>query len=203
MADKPAASRLNRRTFGLAALAVVILVAVLTIWPGGTADTTGNSGVPARTPDGVAEADPAIPPPLALEAIEGERATPANGRDLFRFGVPGFTGQAGPGAGNAGATDEDDRDDAPEASVPAITLPPPGPPPPPPIPLRYIGYAETPGSGRVAALTDGRFVYNGREGDVIEGRWRVVTIGVESLVIERIDGSGRQTLRLSGGQSEH
>ena len=71
-----------------------------------------------------------------------------------------------------------------------------GPPPAPPIPLRYVGYAETPGSGKVAALSDGRFTYHGREGDVIEGRWRVVQIGVESLVIERVDGTGRQTLRL-------
>jgi hypothetical protein len=75
----------------------------------------------------------------------------------------------------------------------------PTPPPPAPIPLRYVGYADNPGSGRVAALSDGRFTYNGKEGDVIEGKWRIVRIGVESIVIEYVNGTGRQTLRLAGG----
>lgn len=75
----------------------------------------------------------------------------------------------------------------------------PGPPPPAPIPLRYVGYADNPGSGRIAALSDGRFTYNGKEGDVIEGKWRIVRIGVESVVIEYVNGAGRQTLRLAGG----
>jgi len=52
--------------------------------------------------------------------------------------------------------------------------------------------------GRIAALSDGTFVYHGREGDVIEGRYRIVKIGVESIVIEHVDGRGRQTIRLTG-----
>lgn len=80
----------------------------------------------------------------------------------------------------------------PPAELPAL------PPPPPPIPLRFVGLAET-AMGKVASLSDGKFVYNAREGDVIEGRWRVVKIGTESLVIERVDGTGRQTLRGPGG----
>ena len=57
---------------------------------------------------------------------------------------------------------------------------------------------EAPAVGRIAALSDGTFVYHGREGDVIEGRYRIVKIGVESIVMEHVDGRGRQTIRLTG-----
>ena len=70
--------------------------------------------------------------------------------------------------------------------------------PPPPITLKFIGTIEAPGVGKLAALSDGKFVYRGREGDVIEGRYRIVKIGVESIVMEYLDGRGRQTIRLTG-----
>ena len=38
----------------------------------------------------------------------------------------------------------------------------------------------------------------GREGDIIDGRYRLVRIGVESVVMEYLDGRGRTTIRLSG-----
>jgi hypothetical protein len=68
----------------------------------------------------------------------------------------------------------------------------------PPIPYKFIGLAEGQGK-RIAVLSDGRGgpVY-GREGDIIEGRYRILRIGVESIEMEHIDGRGRQTIRLSG-----
>ena len=86
--------------------------------------------------------------------------------------------------------------------VPVDTRPPvpAGPPPPPPIPLRYIGYLDQPGQvPRVAVLSDGRGnVFNGKEGDIIEGRYRVLRIGTDSADLIYVDGRGRQTIRLSG-----
>lgn len=38
----------------------------------------------------------------------------------------------------------------------------------------------------------------GREGDIIEGRYRVLKVGLDTLEIAYADGRGRQTLRLSG-----
>jgi hypothetical protein len=65
--------------------------------------------------------------------------------------------------------------------------------------LKFIGLiVEGPGAGKIAVLSDGRFVFHGREGDIIEGRYRVVRIGDESLQMEHVDGRGRQTNRLSG-----
>jgi hypothetical protein len=72
-----------------------------------------------------------------------------------------------------------------------------GPPPPPPITVKFIGMV-TRSDVRVAVLSDGRNVYHGREGEVVDGRWRIVRIGEESLQIEYVDGRGRQTVRLSG-----
>ncbi len=83
-------------------------------------------------------------------------------------------------------------------ATPAPTGPPP-PPPVPPIPYRFIGVLSgVPGQGRIAVLTDGKTVVHGTVNTVIEGRYRIVQIGEESLQIEHADGSGRQTIRLLG-----
>jgi hypothetical protein len=76
--------------------------------------------------------------------------------------------------------------------------PPPQPPPLPPIPLKFIGVFEATRVGKVAALKDDRGVYHAREGEIVVGQYRVVRIGVESIVMEYADGRGRQTIRLSG-----
>jgi hypothetical protein len=64
--------------------------------------------------------------------------------------------------------------------------------------LKFIGVTEAPGVGKIAALTDCKHTVQGREGETIEGRYRIVKIGVESLVIENVDGTNRTTLRMSG-----
>jgi len=85
--------------------------------------------------------------------------------------------------------------------TPPVTAPPvpTGPPPPPPIPLRFIGVLEL--QPRVAVFSSGRAgdppLY-GKEGDIIDGRYRVLRIGPESADLSYTDGRGRQTLRLSG-----
>jgi hypothetical protein len=74
-----------------------------------------------------------------------------------------------------------------------------GPPPPPPIPLKYIGLIEdVPGKGKIAAFSDCRTTMRGREGEIIAGQYRLVRIGLESVVLEYVDGRGRTTIRMSG-----
>ena len=72
-----------------------------------------------------------------------------------------------------------------------------GPPPPPPITIKFIGVVET-ARGKVGAFTDCRATFPGREGEIIEGRYRIVSIGIESAVVEYRDGRGRTTLPLNG-----
>ena len=88
--------------------------------------------------------------------------------------------------------------------APIVVAPPPvppvpqGPPPPPPIALKYIGVLQT-AQGRVAIFRDGGGdIVNGREGDIIDGRYRLLKIGTESADLAYVDGRGRQTIRLSG-----
>ena len=76
------------------------------------------------------------------------------------------------------------------------------PPGPPPIPLKFSGTAEQ-GNKKVAI-----FVFNdakglpmyAAEGQLVAGQYRVVRIGVESVVMEYPNGTGRQTLPMRGGQ---
>jgi hypothetical protein len=93
------------------------------------------------------------------------------------------------------------REQANASKAPVVIAPPPvpqGPPPPPPIALKYIGVLET-AQGRVAIFRDaGGDVINGKEGDIIDGRYRLLKIGVESADLAYVDGRGRQTIRLSG-----
>jgi hypothetical protein len=87
---------------------------------------------------------------------------------------------------------------------PAAVAPPPpvptGPPPPPPIPLKFIGVLDAPERvGRLAILSDSRGgVFYGKEGDTIEGRYRVMKVSTETAELAYLDGRGRQTIRLSG-----
>ena len=83
---------------------------------------------------------------------------------------------------------------------PPPNLPPPLPPAPviPPIPLKFMGTVEGPGI-KLAALTDCKgFTYSGREGETIDGRYKLVRIQTESIVMEYQNGTGRTTIRKSG-----
>jgi hypothetical protein len=60
-----------------------------------------------------------------------------------------------------------------------------------------MGRLETRG-GIIAAFSDCRTTMYGREGDLIDGRYRLVKIGVESVQMEYADGRGRTTIRMSG-----
>lgn len=125
---------------------------------------------------------------VALESLEASPPEPADSdRNPFRFGgrrpAPEPQPLAAGGAGGQGG---------------AQALAPPAPAGPPPIPMRFFGIVEDHGR-KLAALTDGRGnVFYGSEGDIIEGRYRIVRIGVESIELAWVDGRGQQTIRLSG-----
>jgi hypothetical protein len=86
---------------------------------------------------------------------------------------------------------------APPTEPSGPPLPPP-PPPIPPVPLKFMGTVEKPGL-TLAALTDCKgFSYAAREGEIIDGRYRLVKIQVESVILEYSNGTGRTTVRKSG-----
>src|SRR5687768_18466979 len=83
--------------------------------------------------------------------------------------------------------------------APVFTPPvPTGPPPPPPIPLKYFGVITVAGQ-RTAHFVDERGnTFSGKEGDVLEGRYRLLRIGPDSVDLAYLDGRGRQPIRLTG-----
>lgn len=168
----------------LSVLGVLVVVAGYQYWP-----TTPESAVRRAAPaTGRAAAPGAISAPeVHLQALNASRPAPEGDpeRNLFRFKP-----KAPP-----------PRPPAPPP--PVVTAPQPtGPPPAPalaPIAMRFIGVLEaTEHAQKIAVLSDGRGIYQGREGDIIEGRYRILRIGVESVDMAYLDGRGRQTIRLSG-----
>ena len=62
-----------------------------------------------------------------------------------------------------------------------------------------IGLVEaTESATRIAILTDGDVVIHGREGEIIEGRYRILSVGPMSVEIESLQDGDRQVLRLAG-----
>lgn len=65
--------------------------------------------------------------------------------------------------------------------------------------VRFIGILEAPESvGRVAVLADGAGVHHGRVGDVVVGRYRIVSLDRTALLLERLEDGERLTLRPTG-----
>jgi len=181
----------RRRQLLLVVVALFLAVVVYQVWPRPSAAPAIASNSRGATPSAtrVAAPPPAAVPDVHLEALSGDRPKPKMAeRNLFRF-KPKPPPPAPPQVVAPG--------------VPANSAPagPPQPPPPPPIPLKFIGIVDVPGqSKKIAALSDSKgSVFHGMEGETVEGRYKILKIGVESIEMSYIDGRGRQTIRLTGG----
>jgi hypothetical protein len=170
-------------------IAAVLVVSVLMARDGdvapATAPVAGRTGASGRGSGSVPVSD------LKLELLEQKRAHLGEPeRDPFRF-------QARQPAPRPATATPPPPPSAPVGERPSV---PAGPPPPPPIALRFIGLVDAPSqAGRLAILSDGRGnVVYGKEGDTIEGRYRLLKVGADSVELAYIDGRGRQTVRLSG-----
>jgi hypothetical protein len=140
-----------------------------------------NSGFAADT-QGEGELD------VRLEAVGRSRPEAfVRARNPFRFGQ----GLRDSGVGG-GASAPD-----PAGEMPALrTLP--RAPTSPRAQIRMIGLIEGAGTvGRVAVLTDGEHVFHGRAGEIVEGRYRVVVVGPDSVQLESVHDGQQQTLRLA------
>lgn len=176
----------SRQALILAALVVVLAAVVAYNFLGSPSAPAARVGsvkaVPSR--EAAARDRAASVPDVRLAALKAAKATPAEkGRNLFRE-LP----KAPPPPPPRVVT---------TPPPPDPNAPPPGPPPPPPITLKLIAIVQ--GSGKpVVALTDSRGdVFYGREGDVIEGRYRIIKVNVESIDIAWVDGRGQRRLSLT------
>jgi len=175
----------RRNLIVLSALVIILAIAVYWILP-----PTAGTPVPASNERGAArttsERSATDAPDVHLESLNAERPKPNEvERNLFRFRPK----------------------PAPPPAVKAPVDPPPtptGPPAPPalaPIALKFVAVYEVPGKKmKLAVLSDGRggaSIY-GAEGDTVEGRYKILRIGNESIEMSYLDGRGRQTIRLTG-----
>jgi hypothetical protein len=178
----------NRRTLGLGAMLGVAVVALLVAYSG-SSDTPAATAT-RTTPAGrtAPQADTAPPAEVNLEALREERSEPADlGRNPFRFRPK-----------PAPAPPPVSRTSKPAEPMAPVQMTPAGPPPPPPITLKFIGIVEKADGTRIAVLSDGKRPISGREGEEIEGRYKILKIGEESIDIAYLDGRGRRTIPLTG-----
>jgi hypothetical protein len=180
----------ERRTLWLGGVLVVGVVAAIVVR---STDGTPPARAGAQRRGSVARGagtDSTVAADIKLDALKAERSEPVSqGRNPFRF-TPKAAPPPPPKPG-ASAT-------GPAAALPTGPVVPSGPPPPPPITLKYIGLVEKADGTKIAVLSDGRRPIHGVEGQEIEGQYRILKIGLESIEISYLDGRGRQTIRLTG-----
>src|ERR1700722_1555658 len=96
--------------------------------------------------------------------------------------------------------------DIPKPMVPVRTKPgpppppppPPGPPPPPPIDLKFFGTATGADGRRAAFLLHGDDVFLAADGDIVQRKYKVISISTNSILVEDMANNNRQTLPLLG-----
>jgi hypothetical protein len=84
----------------------------------------------------------------------------------------------------------------PKTPPPPVYIPPPGPPPPPPIDLKFFGTATSSNGKRRAFLLKGDDVFLASDGDVVQRRYKVITVGANSVLVEDLVTNNRQSLPL-------
>ena len=179
-------------------LGATVIVAVLAVMAGRSGSETPPSA-PTRGRANASRAAAASPESATavdvnLDALKKERDRPADAtRDPFRF-RPRPAPAAPPAATRIpGVQDDQVGAPPPPPRVPA------GPPPPPPITLKFIGLVQKADGTKYAVLSDGKGPpISGTEGQEVEGRFKILKIGTESMEIAYIDGRGRTTIRLTG-----
>ena len=71
-----------------------------------------------------------------------------------------------------------------------------GPPPPPPIDLKFFGTATGANGARRAFLLHGDHVFLASDGDIVQRKYKVISISASSILVEDMANNNRQTLPL-------
>jgi hypothetical protein len=169
----------------LGRLAVLLAALAVVVWyQWGTAEPvspTSNTAVP-----GAAAAATAVklPAPIKLAELDTVSERSEVGRNPFGYGVRPAPPAPPP---------------MPAPVIPSVPLPPPPPQGPPPIALKLTAIIAMPSTGRtMVTLKDpgSGALFQAFEGDTVDGRYRVVKVGTQSVVLSYVDGSGTRTVSL-------
>ncbi|MBZ5621494.1 MAG: hypothetical protein LAQ69_22620 [Acidobacteriia bacterium] len=133
-----------------------------------------------------------VDPTLRLDLLAKVQAVePAGGsRNLFQMGAP--------------PPKPVELPKGPETIVkvgpqpPSPPPPPPPAPPPTPIPLKFYGYSTVRSSGKKTAyFMDGEEILIASEGETLKRRYRVVRIGLNSVLMEDTESKRQQSIPLT------
>jgi hypothetical protein len=169
----------------LALLGIVLFGLVIVAWyqwPQ-AAPVAPTSNLPTGRPQTSAQVY-TLPEPVRFGDLEQVPPPTEIGRNPFSFGMRAAPPQ---GVGRSMPTV------SPIAETPAL------PQGPPPISLRLTGLMVGPGTNRtMATLKDpgSGALFHAFEGDIVDGRYRLVKVGTQSVVLSYVDGSGIRTLGL-------
>jgi hypothetical protein len=86
----------------------------------------------------------------------------------------------------------------PKGPAGPVYTPPLGPPPPPPIDLKFFGTATSANGHRQAFLLKGEDVFLASDGDIVQRRYKVITISANSVLVEDLANNNQQSLPLLG-----
>lgn len=165
------------------------LVVVLGIYFGRRSWPTAATPVPTSKPGTVQQSakapeKPPLPDPLDLDKLEPAPQSSQTTRNPFQFGVPPPPPAPPP---------------APYVAPPPVIPPPPVMPPVPQVPLRCTGMTTvTATKQRTALMLDpetstAQWVV---DGFVFDGRYKILKVNAESVVVSFLDGTGQKTVFL-------
>ncbi|MCC6991423.1 MAG: hypothetical protein IT181_20640 [Acidobacteria bacterium] len=185
----PPGSPERKRLFWLVALVAVLAGILWWRQPAPASAPVGEAAQPAANAAGGQTGPLPMPDAVKLASLEDVPVLSEVGRNPFGFGVRPLPPPP------------------PPMDVRPVQGPPPGPPlpavpsGPPAIGLKLAGMTVPVEGGRtMVTLIDPATstTYLAYEGDIVDGRYRVVKVGVQSVVVSYVDGTGLRTLSLGG-----
>lgn len=190
----------KRQVYTVIALAVVIVIAGgYELYNSNSAPSTSAPVVPARpaaTPRGTTQGTTAAGP--QARHVAGNNIDPALHFD--KLAQSEDVVYSGTGRNIFSAESVPVHIETPVKSarntVPTVTVPT-GPPAPPPIDLKYFGYSQTRDKTMQAFLVRGDDIFLAHSGDVVDHRYKVVSILPASIQITDLGYNNTQTLPLS------
>lgn len=167
-------------------------VVVLTRTAGPTAApgraVAGPAGATGSTAARIGSAGTALDPTLHMEAMQRTEALVYSGSGRNIFAAPSAPAPPSLAQANFPA-----RPKGPAGIPPAIYS---GPPPPPAIDLKFFGTVTAENGTVKAFLLNGDNVFLAVPGDVVERRYRVVSMAANSITVEDLPNRNTQTLPL-------
>ena len=171
-------------------IVTALVLAMWMMWPASPAPSAAVPAAPVRGAQQTTKPGAIAPvAPVKLDALTAARQGPSEKqRNPFRYQP-----KVEPPPPKPVAIPTPEVTEAPKPPVRT------GPPPPPPIPLKFIGILERANGEKWAVLSDGKVTMHGRDGDIVDGRYRIVKIGAESIELTYADGRGpAEWSRLTG-----